>query len=152
MSDDKPSVNLVRPLGKDRHSAREWAEHINLREDEEAIRDIRNARLALAKLTVRSFVETFCYDEPQIAAYILGQMNGDELIGDLAVDHRTLRKLADKVGGAKTKSVVERSELREIKDEEPEPEKDVGEQQVKLLKALFATMDPDVVKRALRDD
>lgn len=156
MSDDKTSIDLIRPGGKESHSAREWAEHINLRETEEARRDIRNARVALSKLTVRAFVETFCYDEPQIAEYILKQVSGDELIGDLDVDKRTLKKLADRVGGAKAKAVVEKSELREIQDEEPTSQgrktEEVADQQVKLLRALFATMDPEVVKRALQDD
>lgn len=156
--EQKPSVDITnRPSNKSSHTAKEWSDHIHVREDVETRRDIRDARTKLGKLTVRAFAETFCYDDQQVREYILSQLDPDEVIGDIKVDTKALRKLADRVGGPKTAQVVANSkQLREIPgddpvliEQKPQPEKDVSEQQVELLRALLKTMDPEVVKRAL---
>lgn len=144
-----------KPSGRNSHSKGEWIDHIHLREEAEARWDIREARAKLGNLTVRSFAETFCYDDPQVRDYILSQLDGDELIGDIKIDEQTLKKLADRVGGKKAHGVVQRSTLKEIPDEpvhevktEQKPQKSVSDEQVELLRALLRTMDPEVVKRA----
>lgn len=156
--DDKAVVHITnRPSDNDHHSKQEWVDAFQLRESFETIRDIRDTRTKLGRLTVREFAETFCYDNPDVRDHILSQLDGDELIRDMKIDTKTLRKLADKVGGERARAVVARhQELREIENkrpkaiEPPQPAaKDVSQQQVELLRALLKTMDPDVVKRAL---
>jgi hypothetical protein len=154
--DEKAVVHITnRPSDKDRHTKQEWADAIQLRESFETIRDIRDTREKLGRLTIREFADTFCYDSPDLRAHILSQLDGDELIRDMKIDSKTLRKLADKVGGERARAVVQRhQELREIEAEKPkaieaQPAKDVSQQQVELLRALLKTMDPEVVKRAL---
>lgn len=153
MSDDKkPRVDITnRPSGANRHTSRQWAEHIEVRETRETRQDIRNARAGLGKLTTRFVIEAMCAgenDEKDLIARMLSLVDGDQLIEDLEVDLKHLRNLADDVGGERTERVIQNSVLKEIQPNS-KSKTDVSDQQVELLRALLKTMDPEVVKKAL---
>lgn len=163
MSEKKPRVEITnRPSNNSSHSATEWAGHIETRERRDTRRDIVESRARLGKLSTRFVVEAMCAGEPDeqyLISQMLGLVDGDVLVEELEVDLRDLKKLAQTVGGERTKNVVENSVLREIHDEPKltreqrvEGNKAVvsrDQQQVELLRALLKTMDPEVVKKAL---
>jgi hypothetical protein len=151
--DEKTTVDITnRPSNKNKHSDLEWSKHLESRELYETRRDIRAARVALSGLSVRFVTEAICGDDTALAAMILSQIDGDELVGDMSVDPRDLRKLADTVGGPRAKHVVEHSTLKEVRTDKAPAQENVSEQQVELLRALLKTMDPNVIKRALSGD
>lgn len=147
--EEKTTVTITnRPSQKNRHTSREWVDHIGLRESEDAKRDIIDARDRLGQFSIRFVTEAIYGDN--VAQQLFGDDGGQELVRDMKIDHRTLKTLAGNVGGKRSAVVVERSVLREVEVEEPKNA--VSDQQVELLKALLKTMDPNVVKRALNDD
>jgi hypothetical protein len=154
-NEEKTRVDLTnRPSKRHSHTSKEWSDHIEVREASETRQDIVSARKRLGQFTARFVIEAMCSgekDAPELIRKMLEHVDGDQLIDDMDVDPRALRKLADNVGGKKSAHVVQNSVLREIKDDpQPTPkEASVGDQQVELLRALLKTMDPEVVKRAL---
>lgn len=169
--DEKFSVDLKKPSTKKQHTAAEWAKHIALVENEDVKRDIMNARQRLGQFSARYVIEAICAGEPdgdRLAAQMLSFVdNPDQLIDEMTVDPRALKKLAQNVGGQRADHVVQHSVLREIPEEYPQsgthtiktevvrekaPQKEVSDRQVELLRELLKTMDPDVVKRALLGD
>lgn len=154
-NDEKVRVNLVnRPSQRRKHSAEEWSKHIELTESEQVKRDIVSARQRLGQFSARFVVEAICSGEPdgeRLAQQMLTYFDDpDQLIDELDVDPRALKKLAQNVGGKRAERVVQNSVLREIP--ETTQNKNVSDRQVELLRELLKTMDPDVVKRALLGD
>jgi hypothetical protein len=150
---EKPRVDIVnRPSSRhDAHSGQEWAGHIQLRENTDTRRDIRDARDRLGQFTVRFVTEAIYGDD--YAREVFGEGGGHELIRDLVIDRRALGALANNVGGSRAQAVAERSGLNEAPPRQPqkaaEPVDTQGDAQVELLKALLKMMSPDIVKRAL---
>lgn len=154
-------INGPRNRGVDaKERARDWTKHINLNENEYVKRDIVTARQRLGQFSARYVVEAICSGEPngdQLAAQMLSFIDDpDQLINDMEVDPRALKKLAQNVGGERAARVVQNSVLREIPETAPKAkpvqEKTISDRQVELLRELMKTMDPEVVKRALLGD
>jgi hypothetical protein len=139
--------------------AKDWVQHLWLNENEQVKRDISTARSRMGQFSARFVVEAICEGEPdgeRLAAQMISYLNDpDQLIDEISIDPRALKKLAQNVGGKRADHVVQNSALREIREEDThhiksaEKQQSISDQQIELLRALLKTMDPEVVKRAL---
>jgi hypothetical protein len=136
--------------------AKDWVQHLWLNENEQVKRDISTERSRMGQFSARFVVEALCEGEPdgeRLAAQMISYLDDpDQLIDEISIDPRALKKLAQNVGGSRAAHVVNNSVLREIDEKQPVSEKQpasVSDRQVELLRELLKTMDPEVVKRAL---